>query len=340
MTFSIKPGGNTVRRIKQRMKTIFAITRGRERKPSTRYRLLQYRDLFQQSGCDFDFVPKKDLRLRHFFKIARADAVIVQKAPMGFLKSAIIRRLAKKLIFEWDDALYASSEISATPPSSRSLHGWLKRADAVTCSNEHLAEYSRRLNKNVYIIPNAIDLEIPQTALRKPREIGGKIVLGWSGSRTKNVFLRESAPAIAEFLRSRPSARLRVMSDEDPRLPCAYEFIPWAPERENEFFERLDVGLLPLSLREFSKGKFPVTALLYMAYGLPVVATFVEGGPSELAKNGGFEWVKNNGWREALERAIRPETYKKLGAEALAAVQKFHDRRDVFKRWLALLENL
>jgi len=60
--------------------------------------------------------------------------------------------------------------------------GWLRDADAVTCTTERLADYISKVNQNVHVIPNAPHPLFNQFAWSEPDKIDtGKVVIGWVG---------------------------------------------------------------------------------------------------------------------------------------------------------------
>jgi glycosyltransferase involved in cell wall biosynthesis len=72
-------------------------------------------------------------------------------------------------------------------------------------------------------------------------------------------------------------SRLRMMSDRYPHelgeLAAHIEFIKWVPNKEVEFVQSLDVGIMPLDDNLWSKGKCAYKMLLYSSCGIPVLVS-------------------------------------------------------------------
>jgi glycosyltransferase involved in cell wall biosynthesis len=175
--------------------------------------------------------------------------------------------------------------------------------DLVVCGNDYLADYFSRWNKNVVVLPTPVD-----TLRFKPLE-GGRgaeaEIIGWSGSSSNFGYLYGIEDALAALLKSRPGARLRVVSDAEPsfsRIPeRQFEFIKWTPENEAETIGEMTVGLMPLSDSEWERGKCSYKMLLYLACGVPAVVSPVGMNAQVLAMGRvGVGVTGSREWEEVL----------------------------------------
>lgn len=319
---------------------VFAITFGDGQTPSSRYRVIQYQNLFGAAGDDFVYRPRRQLRFGDLFKRNRFDVVLNQKCLLPRFFGLLLRACSWRLIFDLDDAIW-------TRPGKpygfftqwridRRLRWWLTHSDLVVCANQYLADYARRFSKNVAIVPMSLDLEHWK---RKVIPSGKDISLGWVGAPGNLPYLQLCAPALKIFMQRYPYITLKILCGQRPALDLPFEYIPWSEGAESQFLEGVNIGLLPLPEADaFTLGKSPIKALQYMSFGIPVVGNMTQGGAAEIAKKGGCVVVNSPGeWMMALESLLNPQTYKQLSLEALRNVHENHDMGRVFEIWHQLL---
>jgi glycosyltransferase involved in cell wall biosynthesis len=81
-------------------------------------------------------------------------------------------------------------------------------------------------------------------------------------------------PVLAELTRDYPELRLRIVSSEFPDWPeVPLEKVRWTVEDEPRSLATADIGVMPLSDDEWSRGKCAFKLLQYMSAGLPCVAS-------------------------------------------------------------------
>ena len=98
--------------------------------------------------------------------------------------------------------------------------------------------------------------------------------------------------------------QLTVFSGARPNLKCPFSYVNFTPNGEAEFIQKLDIGLLPLSDEEYSRGKSPIKALQYLACSVPVVGN-VYGATSEiLTPLNSIAVHEEEEWGEALIELI------------------------------------
>lgn len=175
----------------------------------------------------------------------------------------------KKIIVDFDDAVYLSF------PRLYSLV--VRLADAVIAGNMYLAEYARRYNSNVAMIPTAVNTERYRP---KARGRGDQpLCIGWVGSPSGLNLLRPLYKPLQE-LAQRVQYRLLVVSNftsaekvSIPGVDVVNE--QWSEDKETDYFDLIDIGLMPLTKDPWSDGKCSFKALQYMAAGIPAVVAAV-----------------------------------------------------------------
>jgi glycosyltransferase involved in cell wall biosynthesis len=103
-----------------------------------------------------------------------------------------------------------------------------------------------------------------------------------------------------------PGLRLRVVSSAFPEWPnVPIERISWSPETEVEALATADIGIMPLTDDDWSRGKCAFKLLQYMAASLPCIASPV-GANHQAIVDGktGFLVASTNDWEAALDKLI------------------------------------
>jgi hypothetical protein len=132
--------------------------------------------------------------LPHVVRVRRYDAVLIFRTIMiagPALLERMIQALGRPVIYDFDDAIF----LLHTSDANR-RYGWLKfpgktsaicgLSTHVVVGNSYLADYARRYNANVAIIPTSVDTEVyqPIKNLAKKNGSNGRLVIGWTGSST------------------------------------------------------------------------------------------------------------------------------------------------------------
>lgn len=293
-----------------------------ETMPSSRVRVtMLLRDLAEQgiAGAVRVYPRRLSAKLRMFREIRRHDIVFIQKklpAPADLLLFKLARR---RMVFDFDDAIYCRHN-SSKGEASR-LRGWkfanmVRQADLVVAGNRILAERARPLNRNVAILPSAVETRgaVVNAHAAKP----GPCVIGWVGGEGNLGYLALLIPVLQRLARSH-DIQLRVVCSRGIDIPgVAVRFIPWTLAGEQAEVAQFDIGVMPLSASEHAAGKCGYKALLYMAAGVPPVVSDV-GINGDIVRHGEEGFVARAiddyyGW---LDRLVRdPALRRRMGAKA------------------------
>jgi len=208
--------------------------------------------------------------------------------------------LRRKLIFDFDDAVY--------------LHSYFKTrvltelADVVTVGSHALYDWAKKYNKNVYLIPTSVKFENYSIHPKNFSLRLEKFTIGWLGN----------GPAHYENLKILREVLMRVVKDEGYKLlligslgsedvynlftdikGLEVEFIDKIdPELASDFIKTFDVGVMPLTDDEWSLGKCALKAIEYMACAVPTIASsvgenkyLIDDGNNGFLASGISEWV-------------------------------------------------
>jgi glycosyltransferase involved in cell wall biosynthesis len=327
--------------------------------PSQRFRLEQWKPFLESDGVRLEMIPFADpplMRLLHkpghlvakalltaaaFGRRLKAvvaarevDAIVVHRSASllgpAFLEAALARS-GKPMIFDFDDAIF----LLHTTEANRRF-GWLKFpgktrkicqfSTHVVAGNTYLAEYARRFNNKVSIVPPSVDTEAFRPARRTAPN---RVVVGWTGSSTSQAHLEDFQPTLRELVRHW-DIEIRVFSDRQPSLPeLPVTWRPWAPDIEAAEISQFDIGIMPVPDDPWSKGKCAMKALLYMAAGVATVCSPV-GANCELIEHGrnGLLASTRREWIETLEMLIKNEELRRrLGCAGRQTVERGYSAR-------------
>lgn len=240
---------------------------------SSWFRIHAFRPALQALGLEVECVAADEFT--RWDELGDYDGVIVQKKLLSGARVRAVRRRARRLVFDIDDAIWH--------PQQRAHH-WLTRlrtnfrlrrivsaADLCLPANEVLAAHLRLWARQLAVFPMALDAATWQP---RPRPDDTVVRLGWSGAPGNLRYLEALEPVLLRVMEQRPDARMVVLCGERPSFTrLAFEHIPWQPGGEPPAVAAFDVGLLPLEPTPFAAGKSPIKGLQYLACGLPVVAT-------------------------------------------------------------------
>jgi glycosyltransferase involved in cell wall biosynthesis len=148
---------------------------------------------------------------------------------------------------------------------------------------------------------------------------GEAVRLLWTGSKATLGYLEAIARPLAALFARRPQVTLTVLADRAPGelgLPTA--FVPFSLASEEAALARADVGLMPLGGDAWSRGKCGLKLALYMAWGLPAVASRAGAG-AELADAPLTALLADDEgeWLASLESLVAsPSLRRAMGARA------------------------
>lgn len=224
------------------------------------------------------------------------------------------------IVFDFDDAIFLPSVSEAnrlivTFKMPGKVATIIRRSAEVVVGNGYLADYARRFNRNVTVIPTSVNTDSFTPAVTKPRDPRG-VVVGWIGSPTTADYIR-SLSGVLRRLADDHDFVLRISGSGSPvEMPgVTVDNLPWALDQEIELFRTCDIGVYPLADDEWSKGKCGFKAIEFMACGVPVVAAAV-GVNREIINDGenGFLASTDEEWKDKLSRLMTdPALRARLG---------------------------
>ncbi len=224
---------------------------------ASRYRVLQYLPFFRAAGIDtevFEFPQRMAgwSSLWEFLK--KGDVIFVQRKRLPFSVLLFLKRLKKKILYDFDDAVMFKNSLSKNPYSLRrtlSFKRMLHYTDLVVAGNGFLKPRSRKISRRV----KALRPLMP-SATRRRKTIKAKIRSTWDGLRSwQHPLYGELQGCMGGHRESTRMlfSRLFVILLLDTK-DITLRRILWSYEREIDDLMSLDIGLMLLLDDLWSKG--------------------------------------------------------------------------------------
>ena len=320
---------------------VTALVSGRNT-PSTRFRVLQHVDRLRDLGVavnaqvplinkyqNVPLLPATTPKwVRKVFAVPWTAAKLATRLP-GILNSrsgdvtwlereilpgyfTLEPLLKTPLVFDVDDAIWL-----AAPFGRAATRKIAERADQLIVGNPYLADWFHQYNRDLVIVPTAVDVDIYKAAYRDDND--GYFNVGWIGTSSNNHHLLALEPILRRFFDEHSKTRLLVVSDRAPKFkqlpPEQTRFVAWNPQIELASIQDMQVGMMPLADNEWTRGKCSFKMLQYMACEIPVIVSPV-GMNAEVLTMGdvGFAAKSDDDWYAALEHLYRDvDERKRMG---------------------------
>jgi glycosyltransferase involved in cell wall biosynthesis len=293
-----------------------------------RYRIRAFAPALEAAGCSLVFqgISRSIVgRIRQLDRAIDFDTVILQRKLLPGWQLGLLRRRARHLVFDFDDAvLYRDSydrRGHRCPRRDRRFRRTMQLVDAVIAGNDFLADCALRSGarpENVRVIPTCIATERYPVSDHTRSRTG--IDLTWIGSSSTLAGLEAQRALWEKIGRHVGGSRLRLISDRFPDLG-GLPVIPvtWSEASEASELATADVGVSWVPDDLWSRGKCGLKVLQYQAAGLPAVANPVGVHP-EMIRPGitGFLPNTSEEWIDAI-RTLRDDPH---GAAAMGAAAR------------------
>ncbi len=311
-----------------------------------RYRIEAFATALNERGWTLESLPLEPNTFQRNSQLKAAagtDVVILQRKLLPLWQLRLLRRAARVLVYDFDDALYSRDSYSRKGSASwaRLAHFWatVYAADAVLAGNSFLQDQAAAYvqPERVHLMPTCVDPDLYPQSRHERR--GSDVKLVWIGQHSTLNCLNLAEPMLAAAAEQLPGLQLRVICNRFPNLG-GIEVAPrqWSQSTEAEEIADADIGLSWLPDDTWSLGKCGLKVLQYMAAGLPVVANPV-GMNREMVVHGetGFLAASREEWVSAVTQLARqPELRKKMGE----AGRKFVERHYSVHRWAPVFAEL
>jgi len=306
--------------------------------PGQRFRFEQYKNLLIENNYniysypfldkhnfDINYKPGKiflkiQVVIKGFWKriillpqVHKFDYVFIYReaAPIGFplFEWLFTKVLKKKVIYDFDDAIWMPYEVTESgfftkffknKSKVKKICSW---ANTVSCGNEYLCNYAKKYNNNVLYNPTCVDTENRYNLLAS--HTVQKVTVGWTGSFSTVNYLENLSPVLKK-LQEKYEFDIKIICNKEPAIDLKnVQYIEWTAKNELTELATCQIGLMPLTDEEWSKGKCGFKLIQYLALGIPAVSSAV-GVNSSIIEDGlnGFLCTTEQEWYNALEKLI------------------------------------
>ena len=335
------------------MKKIIALTQGKNI-PSTRFRIFQYADGWRQAGYVFEQLnakvsayPPLGLLKRLFWLIGElvhrvrqvkvinsADVVVVQRELISTLYT-VEAFIKAPVVLDVDDAIFMHR-------NGKAAKALALQARHIVCGNQFLAKYFSQYNKNISVIPTAVDTNRFKPSVVKP----AFLYMGWSGSSSGFDYLYAIESELKKVLDKKTEWKLSIVSDKRPEFkvlePEQWTFTQWSADNEVATIQDMSIGLMPLPDNEWTRGKCSYKMLLYMACGVPVVVSDV-GMNSEIlsVSRVGLGVTEISDWSALLGQMMEDKLLREqCGQRGRLLAEKEYSLMACNQKWLSVLSKV
>lgn len=283
--------------------------------------------------------PFKYLKQKHGFEInvgvngiTEKDAIendvfvlqsCVDKSGIALLY-AYQQEMGKKIVVDVDDYLEVDKDNPHKIEHDRAnaaeiIKQTLKIADMVTTTTPYLANYLKKFNDNVVILPNYMDLEYWDGEITKNES--NEIRVGYVGSMTHYKDLQLIRQSLIDVMIDHPEVKLILVGDMRYRdlfegfnveVHLGVPFEDYSNKLRNL---RLDIGIAPLQENEFNKYKSPIKAFEYGICEVPVIASrtkfykdFIDDNVNGYLANRYIDW-----WSPLESLVVNPIKRRRMG---------------------------
>ncbi len=325
-----------------KLKRVLFLSKGGD-SSSTRYRALQFFPMLRDDGFSVAHataaggLPSLMSALR---QAAVADVVIVLRKTFPAPIQWLLRRCARRLVFDFDDAIFCNTDGSPSVTRMRRFAAMVGGCDHVMAGNAFLQNHAEVFNPAVKLVPTALAAGRYAMNAEKPVD---SIDLVWIGSSSTRKYLVDVLPFLHAAAVRVPGLRLKVIADFDlPEAGLPIVPIRWQAENEARELASAHIGIAPMRDDEWSRGKCALKVLQYMAAGLPVVSSRC-GVNAEIVENGveGFLAENEEDWVARIaELAADARLRAAMGAAGRQKVMNGFDLRPVYQRLRSVLDGL
>jgi len=360
------------------MKVLAFVPHNMDTTPAQRLRIEQWSRYWRQEGIQTTFVPFSSPRLRQTMYAYRRygpklvgvlEALLrygrrVRSLDLGAFDVAFVAREATlvgppfveryitrrglKFLYDFDDAIFLAYPSQKSPLFT--VGRWYSKiseicrlSSHITVVNQYLRRYATQHHQNITVVPMGMAVDkIPRSMLHRHHE-NPIVSIGWTGSFSTSAYVEQIFPVLKEIQQDTGCALHLMGTQPDLSHPgLALNLHRWSPQTEDSVIAGFDIGINPMPIDDWSKGKGTGKTLQYMCYGVPVVATPV-GSNIEIIRHGenGLFATSNEEWLDALRRLISDHGLRQsMGMNARATIEQSYDIRDHSRQVAQLMQNI
>jgi glycosyltransferase involved in cell wall biosynthesis len=238
----------------------------------------------------------------------------------------------------WKDG--ESIDLAKNRARVASLTQGMKEVDLVTVTTPKLAEYARKYNKNVAVLPNCVNLERWWKLPLKPNK---RLRVGWSGgiSHYEDWFaIKDPLNRLMEeyqFTLVMVGSRFEgIVEPQNRHLVESHDWVPFKGHSYRMMCMNLDLAIIPLADLPFNHYKSAVKWYEMSAMGVPSVVSNVTPYKEEAKQEeNALTYSNPDQFYQAMSHLLN-DTQKRgrIGSSALEWVKTNRDAKECAKLWI------
>ncbi len=276
------------------------------------------------------------------------DGVILHKRLLDGWECALLRRKAKFLLYDVDDAVMFPHD-TASPQlqrrTQRRFRSTARAVDEVIAGNQYLKKQFESQGTDCVVVPTVVNPADYQVKKHQHTDTPRLVWIGMSGNLPYLYALRDALAAAKEKV---PGLRLVVVCNKTAEdMPLPVDFYPWRLEDESQHLLLGDIGIAPTPENQWTLGKCGFKIVQYMAAGLPVIADPV-GANAEIIIGPGTGGVPATGflprttdeWINALITLTgNAQLRQEMGRASRVRVEKHYSLDSIITVWANTILN-
>ena len=320
-----------------------------------RYRVAAFRTHLESLGHFLDICPwTNGWILQHILPpfLSGMDVLIVQRKLFPTWQLKMLRRRARRLIYDFDDSIFLRSSYNPRgqdcPKRLEQFRQMVQTADIVIAGNDYLRDQATALTDpgKVRLIPTCVDLSRYSLARHNPvahatRLAESRVKLAWVGSSSTIRGLEKIRELLEGLGKRLPGLELKLICDRSlPLHHLPVDFRPWQEASEAAELADADIGISWMPEDDWSRGKCGLKVLQYMAAGLPVIANSV-GVQKQMVRHGETGYLAETPaeWEDAVRRlASDVDLRRRMGSAGRRLVEAEYDVLRGAAAWQRILE--
>lgn len=269
------------------------------------------------------------------------DVILVQRMCFSRPLLSIIKWKHILLVYDFDDAIYLETGTSSINNLINTAR-MIRSSDEVIVSTEELISFCIEQGKRPHIVASPVDthrIKPVRSYLLNNRPF----TIGWIGSEWTTAYLSVAAKGIQQLVDNCSICLLLVgVAPEFQIEGVDTKVVAWSYDQEPALLQQMDVGIMPLPRNQWTVAKGGYKIFLYMAAGIPVVASPI-GINSRIIDNGknGFLAETDQEWRMHLGNLCGDaDLRRRLGRRGRRTVEQEYCYKVTFPKIQEILEGL
>jgi glycosyltransferase involved in cell wall biosynthesis len=287
-------------------------------------------------------VEKEILRL-----LGWADVVVIQEALLSKSLLKLMKKLNKKVIFDFSDPIHLMHLDTGLSLLQRALFLILQRpkflltleiSESAIVENDSLTKLTNQLGCSSYVMRGPIDCE---KFTVQEKKCTSEVVLGWTGSPGTFGLIKPLLPLINKLGESYDLKLILVgCGQQDIQLSNVSLVIePWTIDNERKIIPQFDIGLFNLKDTIWDKARGGGKLFVYMACGVPFISPNLGIGKQIYNESkAGILVASEDKWQEALLELIKNYKYRKeLSMVARKYAEDVYSHKAYLNTWKKIL---